>query len=199
MQIASNLIKVLYLIVLVLLGSCVKEMPQSPSNVNGGEEIISGGGDSSDGTNNEEVKKSYILLTPESILSLAENDPKRIEFHNTNWLNTFTNKIIYKSVGGKRQGFTDEFGNYYDDTDPNNIRSKYMWGTNFVRNGTNYSAACYKDQKNNLSFVGSWKIILIDEAGVEYMYNGNGKDNNSDYPNSGISFPIKYPVGAIEF
>lgn len=44
MQIASNLIKVLSLIVLVLLVSCVKEMPQSPSNVNGGEEIISGGG-----------------------------------------------------------------------------------------------------------------------------------------------------------
>lgn len=44
MQIESNLIKVLSLIVLVLLVSCVKEMPQSPSNVNGGEEIISGGG-----------------------------------------------------------------------------------------------------------------------------------------------------------
>lgn len=185
--------------ILILSISCGNSMTDSTNGGNGENNggSISGGGTNSGGSGEDiNTTKTYILLTPDSILSLPENDPKRIEFHRTNWLNTFTNQIILKSIGGVRQGFTDENANYYDDTDKQNIRSKFIYGTNYVFNGKNYSVGVHKDLKNTFSFVSSWKIILIDEQGNEHLFNGNATHNNEEFPKSD-TFKSPYNVGII--
>ena len=185
--------------ILILSISCGNSMTDSTNGGNGENNggSISGGGTNSGGSGEDiNTTKTYILLTPDSILSLPENDPKRIEFHRTNWPNTFTNQIILKSIGGVRQGFTDENANYYDDTDKQNIRSKFIYGTNYVFNGKNYSVGVHKDLKNTFSFVSSWKIILIDEQGNEHLFNGNATHNNEEFPKSD-TFKSPYNVGII--
>lgn len=197
--------------ILILSISCGNSMTDSTNGGNGennGGSIsgvgetnsggsISGGGTNSGGSGEDiNTTKTYIFLTPDSILSLPENDPKRIEFHRTNWLNTFTNQIRLKSIGGVRQDFTDENANYYDDTDKQNIRSKFIYGTNYIFNGKNYSVGFHKDLKNTFGFVSSWKIILIDEQGNEYLFNGNSAHNNEEVPKSD-TFKSPYNVGII--
>ena len=97
------------------------------------------------------------------------------------WRETVSGKIIYADKS--YSAITGEFKNdasYYEDgwESGNTERTKFLKCAAKELNGKNYIAGIYWDNKTGVGMLERYRLIVIDDAGVEQAWYGGGGDSN---------------------
>lgn len=109
-----------------------------------------------------------------SMLNKPWSDKDKLDYYKTNWLNTFTNQIIYKDKDFKNiNGYTDKDANYKD-KGSTAIKTKFMFATNVVYKGTNYIGGVFFSK----GWGNHWRLITVTDAGFEVAF--FGADGSTD-------------------
>lgn len=94
------------------------------------------------------------------------------------WVGLVANQIVYGDSGYKwKSGEFKADANYYEPTwdSGNSPRTKYVKNVTYEYNGKLYLAGIYWDNKPS-SMPSSYRLIIIDEKGVEQAWYGGGSD-----------------------
>ena len=94
------------------------------------------------------------------------------------WVGLVANQIVYSDSGYKwKSGEFKADANYYESTwdSGNSPRTKYVKNVTYEYNGKVYIAGIYWDNKPS-GMPGSYRLIIIDEKGVEQAWYGGGSD-----------------------
>ena len=167
-----NVLKIiLNLVILISVISCNK-VPTNP--IQQDIPIITGLGD-----------RDYRFIVDVEISNLDWKDKRKQDYFRTNWMNTFTNQIIYNNSSfSSESGFTDDKANYYDKSNPSIVRTRFKFATNINDNNKNYIGGVYYDE--TYDFGNRWRLIYISEKGEEQAFYGG--DNNDNVPTSWVKY-----------
>lgn len=117
------------------------------------------------------------------------------------WKNMVKNKIIYTT--SSYTTITGEFredASYYEDKWENGTTARTVFKRCIVckYNGKNYIAGVYWDNKTGVGMLIRYRLIIIDEEGIEQAWYGGGSDENA-IPDEKTNDWVKYwwPFGYI--
>ena len=142
---------------------------------NGGS--ISGGG----GTNTNSGGDTTVKTTVQYGSKSATIDVSNYEEVKKLWMEVFANKKIYSTAQLTTEtGWTDANGNYLENKweSGKSARTEYRTNVIYNFNNTNYIAGIYWDNKTGVGMRERYRLILIDDAGVEQAWYGGGGDAN---------------------
>lgn len=118
------------------------------------------------------------------------------------WKNMVKNKIIYAT--SSYNTITGEFredANYYEEKWENGTSARTVFQRCMVckYNGKNYIAGVYWDNKTGVGMLIRYRLIIIDEQGIEQAWYGGGSDANA-IPDEKTSDWVKYwwPFGYLK-
>lgn len=163
--------------ILILSISCGNSMTDSTNGGNGENNggNISGGGETNSGGNT--TVKTTVHYGSQS----AMIDTSNYEEVKKLWLEVFANKDIYSSEQlNTKTGWTDANGNYLENTWESGKSPRTEHRTNVVINfdNKNYIAGIYWDNKTGIGMQIRYRLIVIDDAGVEHAWYRGGSDAN---------------------
>lgn len=118
------------------------------------------------------------------------------------WKNMVKNKTIYAtSTYTTITGYFKEDASYYEDKWENGTSARTVFKRCMLckYNGKNYIAGVYWDNKTGVGMLIRYRLIIIDEEGVEQAWYGGGSDENV-IPDEKTSDWVKYwwPFGYIK-
>ena len=163
--------------ILILSISCGNSITDSTNGGNGennGGSISGGGGTNSGG--NTTVKTTVQYGSQSAMIDTSNyEEVKKL------WLEVFANKDIYSSEQlNTKTGWTDVNGNYFENSWESGKSARTEHRTNVVItfNNKNYIAGIYWDNKTGIGMQIRYRLIVIDDAGVEHAWYGGGSDAN---------------------
>ena len=118
------------------------------------------------------------------------------------WKNMVKNKIIYETSSYTTiTGQFKEDASYYETKWENGTSARTVFKRCMLckYNGKNYIAGVYWDNKTGVGMLIRYRLIIIDEEGVEQAWYGGGSDENV-IPDENTSDWVKYwwPFGYIK-
>ena len=118
------------------------------------------------------------------------------------WKNMVANKIIYETSSYTTiTGQFKEDASYYETKWENGTSARTVFKRCMLckYNGKNYIAGVYWDNKTGVGMLIRYRLIIIDEEGVEQAWYGGGSDENV-IPDENTSDWVKYwwPFGYIK-
>ena len=118
------------------------------------------------------------------------------------WKNMVANKIIYETSSYTTiTGQFKEDASYYETKWENGTSARTVFKRCMLckYNGKNYIAGVYWDNKTGIGMLIRYRLIIIDEEGVEQAWYGGGSDENV-IPDENTSDWVKYwwPFGYIK-
>ena len=127
---------------------------------------------------NKTIKIEYPINLNYGAKSSTVNSYEELE---SLWKNMVSGKIIYADKS--YSAITGEFKNdasYYEDgwESGNTERTKFLKCEAKELNGKNYIAGIYWDNKTGVGMLERYRLIVIDDAGVEQAWYGGGGDSN---------------------
>ena len=152
----------LLIIILSLLISCGKQANQSTNPDNNNElKIITEG----EQTVNYGLKSSLVDVSDKAKLSEL-------------WKAMVGSQTVYSSPDySKEDGRFDADANYYDNENAE-IRTKFINCAVYIYNEKIYLAGIYWDNKTGTGMEQRYRLIIVDEKGVEQAWYGGGGDEN---------------------
>ncbi|OEJ16040.1 hypothetical protein BFL38_11325 [Brachyspira hampsonii] len=156
------------LIALFLAVSCAKNNPNNPTQNGNTDSGISGSGTT-----------LTIQYGSKSIEVNTSDQTKLKEL----WVGLVANQFVYNSSNYSfKSGQFDAEGNYHDigndfQTAKPEIRTKYIKNVTYEYNGKVYLAGIYWD--NNNTMPSAYRLIIIDETGVEQILKSSWSFANS--------------------
>lgn len=149
------------LTVLILAVSCAKNNPNNPIKDNGTVTGIT--------TDIQYGSKSIVVNT--------SDQAKLKEL----WIELVGNKTVYSDQQYKwKSGEFKADASYYETTwdSGNTARTEYIKNVAYIYNGKIYLAGIYWDNKPS-GMPSSYRLIIIDEKGIEQAWFGGGNDKNT--------------------
>ncbi|MEI0797049.1 hypothetical protein R4Q14_01805 [Brachyspira intermedia] len=118
------------------------------------------------------------------------------------WKNMVKNKTVYAtSTYTTITGYFKEDASYYEDKWENGTSARTVFKRCMVckYNGKNYIAGVYWDNKTGVGMLIRYRLIIIDEQGIEQAWYGGGSDANA-IPDEKTNDWVKYwwPFGYIQ-